>query len=342
MRIPARARWLGVAAALLFAVLSLCVGPAGAADRPVVRVGVLKFGTVTWELDTVRANRFDDEAGITLQLVELAGNAATQVALQAEAVDVIVSDWLWASRMRAAGTALSFIPYSTAVGALVVPNGSPIRTVGDLKGKRVGVAGSPLDKSWLLLKAAARDRHGLALERDAQAFFAAPPLLNRKLADGEFDAVLTFWPFAARLEAEGMRVVASVADLLAALGLSAEVPALGYVFREEWAVKNPAALAGFQRATARAKTLLAESDSAWDRLTPLMQAENETVRLRLRDRYREGIPRRWGAEEQAAAARLYTLLAGLGGRDLVGDSPVIAEGVFWPGPAPNPAPNLGP
>jgi NitT/TauT family transport system substrate-binding protein len=73
-----------------------------------------------------------------------------------------------------------------------------------------------------------------------------------------------------------------------------------------------------------------------------MQAENETVRLRLRDRYREGIPRRWGAEEQAAAARLYTLLAGLGGRDLVGDSPVIAEGVFWPGPALNLAPNLGP
>ncbi|PWC39245.1 ABC transporter substrate-binding protein [Azospirillum sp. TSO35-2] len=305
-----------------------------AAALPVVRAGVLKFGTVSWELDTVRANRFDEAAGIDLQLVELAGNPATQVALQAGGVDVIVSDWLWVSRMRSTGQALSFIPYSTAVGALVVPAGSPITGIGDLKGKRIGVAGSPLDKSWLLLKALAGDRHGLALDRgDAQPFFAAPPLLNRKLADGEMDAVLTYWPFAARLEAQGMRVLMTVSDMLTALGQPADVPSIGYVFREEWARANPAALAGFQAATARAKTLLAESDAAWQRLAPLMQAEDDATFRTLRDRYREGIPRRWGPAERDGAAKLYTLLAKLGGRELVGDAPTIAPGTFWTGGA---------
>ncbi|SMF30319.1 NitT/TauT family transport system substrate-binding protein [Azospirillum oryzae] len=304
-----------------------------AADRPVVRAGVLKFGTVSWELDTVRANGFDRQAGIDLQLVELAGNPATQVALQAGGVEIIVSDWLWVSRMRSKGEALCFIPYSTALGALVVPAQSAIAGIGDLRGKRIGVAGSPLDKSWLLLKALAADRHGLSLDRDAQPFFAAPPLLNSKIADGDLDAVLTFWPFAARLEAKGMRVTMTVSDMLEALGQPATVPSIGYVFREEWARANPAALAGFQAATNKAKTLLADSDAAWDRLAPLMQAEDDATFRTLRDRYRDGIPRRWTEEERAGAAKLYALLARLGGRELVGDAPAIAPGTFWTGGA---------
>lgn len=324
-----------LAAGALLASAALRQAPAAdpASNRPVVRVGVLKFGTVSWELDTVRANGFDRQAGIDLQLVELAGNPATQVALQAGAVEVIVSDWLWVSRMRSKGEALCFIPYSTAVGALVVPANSAIAGVGDLRGKRIGVAGSPLDKSWLLLKALAADRHGLSLDRDAQPFFGAPPLLNSKIADGDLDAVLTFWPFAARLEAKGMRVPMSVSDMLEALGQSATVPAIGYVFREEWARSNPATIAGFQTATGQAKTLLAQSDAAWDRLSPLMQAEDDATFRTLRDRYRDGIPHRWTEEERAGAAKLYALLARLGGRELVGDAPTIAPGTFWTGGA---------
>ncbi|WP_244434149.1 hypothetical protein [Azospirillum sp. B506] len=92
------------------ALLAAALRPAGASDsvsdRSVVRAGVLKFGTVSWELDTVRAHGFDRQAGIALQLVELAGNPATQIALQAGAVEIIVSDWLWVSRMRSKGEAL--------------------------------------------------------------------------------------------------------------------------------------------------------------------------------------------------------------------------------------------
>ena len=87
-----------------------------AADRPAVRVGVLKFGTVNWELDTIKTHKLDEAEGIDLQIVDLASNQATQVALQGGAVDMIVTDWLWVSRQRADGADFTFAPYSTSAG----------------------------------------------------------------------------------------------------------------------------------------------------------------------------------------------------------------------------------
>jgi NitT/TauT family transport system substrate-binding protein len=52
---------------------------------------------------------------------------------------------------------------------------------------------------------------------------------------------------------------------------------------------------------------------------------------KLRDRYRDGIPRRPVAEEEADAATLYRVLAEIGGEKLVGRAPEMAPGTFWPG-----------
>ncbi|CAO3373188.1 ABC transporter substrate-binding protein [Azospirillum argentinense] len=317
---------------LLLVIALVCVASVThAADRPTVTIGVLKFGTVSWELDVIRHHRMDEAAGFELKLMELASGQAAQIALQGGAVDMIASDWLWVARQRAAGADLTFIPHSAAVGALMVPAASPIASVADLKGRRIGVAGTPIDKSWLLLKALARDRYALDLDAAATPVFAAPPLLNQKAATGELDAVLNFWPYAARLQAAGMRTVIGVDGMMRDLGLSAQVPAVGFVFHEGWARANPAALDAFVAASRKAKAIMAQSDAEWDRLRPLMKAEDEATWAALRDQFRAGIPNRWTEEEREAAARLYGLMAKLGGRELVGSAMALPDGTFWPG-----------
>jgi NitT/TauT family transport system substrate-binding protein len=304
---------------------------AQAADLGRVRIGVLQFGTVNWELDVIKHHRLDAKEGFILEIQGFASNDAADVALMGDAVNGIVEDWLWVSRQRASGVPLTFIPYSSSVGALMVPAGSDIAGLADLADRKIGVAGGPLDKGWLLLQAVAKDQHGIDLASGAEPVYGAPPLLSEKLKSGELDAVLNYWHFCARLEAEGHKRLIGVAEAQEALGVPADTPQLGYIFHEDWADQHADLVKAFARASRAAKSILLESDAEWERLRPLTKAEDDPTLEALKTRYREGVVRSWGEKERQAAADLYTVLARLGGEQLVGDSPTLADGTFWPG-----------
>ena len=300
------------------------------ASEPTIRVGVLKFGTVNWELKSMQHHGLDTANGFNLEIVPFAGGDATRIALLGGEVDVIVSDWLWVSGQRAAGRPLTFVPYSSSVGAIMVAQDSSIKSLVDLQGKNLGVAGGPLDKSWLLLQGMSQQENGVDLAAENDIAFGAPPLLAEKARDGELDAVLNYWHFNARLEAEGFRRLISAEDAANALGSSGPVAAIGYVFDEQWAVENPAA--AFVKASRETKQLLRESDEEWQRL-----ADNGDIKdgpqalIVLRDRFREGIPARNHDEEVKDAGVIFEVLSKLGGKKLVGDADTMAEGTYWNG-----------
>ncbi|BCX16602.1 MAG: ABC transporter substrate-binding protein [Geminicoccaceae bacterium] len=322
-----RSRWR----AMLVLLACLVAAPlAAAGDLGTVRAGVLKFGTVSWELDVIKRHGLDTKEGFTLQVQEFAANDAASIAFMGDNVDVVVEDWLWVARQRAEGVAVSFIPYSSAVGALVVRPDRGIARLTDLTGKKLGVAGGALDKSWLILQALARRDAGLELASAASPAFGAPPLLSEKLLSGELDAVVTYWPFAARLEAKGMTRLIGIADAQEALGVPRTTPQLGYIFKESWAKAAPERVAAFARASRAAKAIMKESDAEWEKLRPLTRAEDDATLVALRQRYREGIVASWGEAERQAAAKLFAVLAELGGEKLVGKAKTLPDGTFWP------------
>jgi NitT/TauT family transport system substrate-binding protein len=314
-----------------FFLLLSVVTIAAADDNHKVRVGVLKFGTVNWTLDVARDQGFAEQQGVVLDVVPLATKSATNVAIQGGAVDVIVNDWIWVSRQRAEGRRYTFVPYSSSVGALMVRPDAGVETLADLKGKRLGVAGGPFDKSWLLLRAYARKTLGEDLALVVEPNFAAPPLLNQLMTQDGLPAVLNYWHYCARLEATGMRRLISVAEILPALGVTGEIPVIGWVFDEDWAGRNRPTVEGFLRAVRRAALLLAESDTLWERLRPQTKAEDDATFIALRDGYRAGIPQRFGDAEKAAAGRVLEIMARQSGAQLMGDNAVLSPGTFWDG-----------
>ncbi len=309
-------------------------GPAIGAEADHLRIGLVKFGSGAWEIATIRSHGYDRSAGIAIDSVDLANPAAGEVALQAGGVDAILADWLWVSRQRNAGQHITFIPHTAALGEIMVPSSSPIRALADLEGKRLGVAGGPLDKSWLLLRAYSRRKLGYDLADKVTVVFAAPPLLSRELTAGHIDAALTFWPFAARLSVQGFRDLESMAEIMKELGFTRPVPMLGFALSESWIAAHPGAVDKFLSAVRQADTLLERSDGEWTSLRGLTAAGDDATLIALRNRFRDGIVKRWSAGEQADTNRLFDLMAESGGSDLTGGAQAIATGTFWQGSPP--------
>ena len=284
-------------------------GAAVAETRPVIRVGALAFGTLNWELAVIRTQGLDQANGVTLESTELASPEAGRIGLQGHSLDVVVSDWIWVAQQREQGHDYAFAPFSSSHGALMVAGDAPVHSLADLKGKRLGVAGGGLDKNWLLLTALAQQQERLDLARAASVSFGAPPLLSQALQQGQLDAVLTYWNFAAKLETRGYRQLMDGRQLQKALGIEEEVPSLGYVFSRSWAQTHPAAIVGFLKATAEARQRLCESEDTWHSVIALTQETEPATLASLRRHYCEGrVTRDMGPKEQTAAQRLFDLI----------------------------------
>ncbi|WP_187430820.1 hypothetical protein ROLI_041840 [Roseobacter fucihabitans] len=302
-------------------------GMAWAEDLPVIRAAVLKIGTVNWELATIIDNGFDRQNGFILDVQPYADNGATRIAVEGGEADMAVADWIWVARQRAAGKGYVFIPYSKAVGGVVVPNDSTAATLADLKGGKIGIAGGPLDKSWLILRAYAQQQYGFDLKADTDQVYGAPPLIFKSANGGAYVGAINFWHFLARNKAEGMRELISVEQAGAALGLDTDTPLLGYYFKEAFLNDHPDLAQSFFEASRAAKALLLTSDAAWEAIRPRMNAGTEAYFQQLKSDWIAGIPAR-GPVNKAAAEKMLLLMDDLGGPELVGSATSLPDGLF--------------
>ncbi len=299
-----------------------------AVEKTVIRIGVQAAGTLEWELTALQADPLFKSSDFQLKIEHLANAEAGKIALQSGSVDVIVSDWVWVSSLRADGADFTFYPYSNTSGALVVPENSSIHSVEDLKGKRLGVAGGELDKNWLLLQALAQ-KNNLNLESSVEKTFGAPPLINEQIKQNRVDAVLTYWHFAARLESQGYRQIIDGKGILKGLGITENVPSIGYVFKQSWAENHKQVVKSFLAASKKAKNQLCISDDAWQKIIPVTHVDDVTTQKILRQRYCEGGVDQWSEKERQAPARIYEMLRSVSNKKLTGQSEHLQPGTFW-------------
>lgn len=297
-----------------------------------VTVGVQASGTAQWEMEIIKSRGLDHEHGINLILRDVSDSRAGQVALQAGEVDIILSDFVWAAIQRNQGNLVSVVPHSLAVGGVMVHPDSGIAAVEDLAGRKIGIAGGPVDKSWIVLQAFFEQMHRKNLADLVDASFGSPPLINELLANGQIDAALNFWHFNARSKATGMIELKSVAAMLTDMGVEVQPPLLGWVFTDETAAEIPEAVSGFLDASFDAKAVLLHDDSVWDDLRGLMRAgDDDGLFETLKADYRAGIVEGYNEDMVSAAEASFAMMAQYGGADLVGDIPTMADGTFWSG-----------
>lgn len=297
------------------AMLPGCSSPS---NPDVLRLATVKFGSLNWLVQTILSRKLDDKAGFKLETLEVANNQGGPVALLADEADIVVSDWPWAMRQRSLGENLYFSPYSQALGGIIVDQDSTITKLADMKGKRLGVAGSSIDKSWLLLRAYAKKVTGEDMADLAEPVFGSPPLLSEEFKSGRIDGVLNFWTYTARLIGEGHRQLIGMDEILAGLDV-APVPSLvGFVWKDTTQKTKADQIAKFFETVRGGNDVLASSDEAWNDIRKLVRPKTDAEFAAIKKAYRDGIPNQWSSAQTASAQKLFDLLVSLGDKSLVG------------------------
>jgi len=293
-----------------------------------IRLAILKYGTVNWEINVIKHHNLDKKYGVDLNITYLTNKIAASIALMSGDVDIIVTDWVWVSRQREEGEDFTLVPYSTAAGALMVPIDSDINSLEDLKNHKIGIAGGSIDKSWILMRAYSMKVLNFDISKNVDAAYAAPPLINAMVTRKELDGALNYWNYTARLKALGLKKIISISEILPQLGIGEALPLIGYVFSEKWAKENPLRLKGFLDASNEARQILKNSDEEWERIKKITGSKNLETLVALRDGFRAGIPDT-NTDYTLSIAKAFKILADIGGQELVGDSKELSNGVIW-------------
>jgi NitT/TauT family transport system substrate-binding protein len=144
--------------------------------------------------------------------------------------------------------------FQSAAGShvVLVAKDSPIRSVKDLAGKKIGV-NVKHNLASLLIQALAQPQ-GVKLDEDKDFIPVAFPDMENALKNGSVDAVQAVEPFNTQLQKSiGARLLADTSQ-----GQTAAFPISGYATTEDFAKENPKTVAALQRALGKAQAMLSD------------------------------------------------------------------------------------
>ena len=294
-----------------------------------LRIGVLAFGTVNWELDVLKHHNLDKKYGFDLDVVELASKNAQLVSLQSKDVNMIVNDWIWVNTQKAKGKNFSFYPYSKATGTLLVNENSNINTLLDLKGKELGIAGGAYDKTWLLFRAYSKSKYDIDLKDIVNPLFASAPILYKKMQDDSLQAAINFWHFNAKLESKNIKALIEISEILKELDIQKDVSFVGWTFDTKFANENKDLINAFLKASKESKEILKNSDEEWNRIKEQMSVKNDKEFEALKNGYKKGIIEEFDENSIGDLQKVFKILLKEGGEKFVEDSTSLDNSIFW-------------
>lgn len=189
-------------------------------ERVTIRYGYLPIPVMP--LFSARVYKLLEQEGIDLQLIKFTSGPAEFQALQSGSIDTaqgsLPAFYMGYTRGLDAKWIYSFGNYGP-LEALVIPKGSAVRDLKDLRGKKVTApSGTILNLAHLY----SLNRAGLTTE-DVQFVPLQPPQAMAAILNGDVDAAWLWEPFISNVVEKGGRVIASnkTLGLLSPFGIAA-------------------------------------------------------------------------------------------------------------------------
>ncbi|MDB5598479.1 MAG: transporter periplasmic ligand-binding protein [Xanthobacteraceae bacterium] len=262
-----------LAKAFCLAAAIISVGPVArdAAAQPVtVPAAVIGVSLSIWPAIVAREKGFFEEEGLRIDIISAGSSARSLQQVAAGVASFGSSSMVDTVRAIEAGAELKAFTNSLAVGTHSLIASKSIKSIKDLKGKRV-MTGGQGDVTNLWWRAAAR-HHGLDPNKDVELLFSGSTG-NRMSAlfAGGIDATVLSTPQSFKAIEDGWTDLGPVAPYLG------EFPMMIWHVNTDWAKANEKAVVGFVRAHNKAVRYLINPANRQEVSEMLARASNSGV-----------------------------------------------------------------
>lgn len=247
MNASKRGLLLGLGAGVLTVVLTATTG-AHAQTK-------LKLGDLAQSLNGIASNvmieqGFDKKHGISVQYTTYPTLDGLFTAIRSKQVDVGFGGWTAFAQFRSKGFPVTMI-FPVGVGVtldVIAPANSTYKSLGDLKGRRIGSYAGAAGTATVLYRVLAEKFYGYDPVAGGNMQYAGPGLMPTLVSRGDVQAALLFDPLAAKAVASGkFRSIANLADVYKEK-VGDDFLWIGMASNDDYIAKNPEALTNFVKA----------------------------------------------------------------------------------------------
>jgi NitT/TauT family transport system substrate-binding protein len=202
------------------------------------------------------------------------------------------------------------------VNMVFVPKDSPIRSLPELKGKKLGVFGGPGSTTFVFLAVIARNWHGIDLFKEVELVTAPGPALVELLGRGDLDAALLGTTESIQVYAQDR--YRSLVDLSAEYKARQGGRAPAHVTvatNEQFAKAHPDVVRDYLKAYKTTLEYIRSHPEVWDEYAASIKMDNPAERLLLKEKMGSNLVEKWD-DEQIAIQKDYLKLV----HTIVGES----------------------
>jgi ABC-type nitrate/sulfonate/bicarbonate transport system substrate-binding protein len=289
---------LSTVAALLAAALAT---PAVSQEPVKLRLGDPAQSLNAIAAQTMIKQGFDKKHGIAVQYVTYPTLDGLFTAIRGKDVDIGFGGWTAFAQFRSKGAPITMIfPVGRGISLdVVVPANSPIKSLADLKGKKIGSYAGAAGTATALLRVLTSKYFGFDPAKTNHLQYAGAALLPDLLAKGDLDAVLLFDPIAVRAIASGKFKSIGNLPTIYKEKVGEDFLWIGYATNDDVIAKHPEALKAFNKAWLEAVAYVKAHPEVFEPLAKQLGLDAEGTKM-LRERVIADYVTTWTEKEIAS------------------------------------------
>jgi NitT/TauT family transport system substrate-binding protein len=300
---------MGVRLGLGAGVLAVVLGAASVAGAQTK----LKLGDLAQSLNGIASNvmiqqGFDKKHGIAVEYTTYPTLDGLFTAIRGKQVDVGFGGWTAFAQFRSKGFPVTMI-FPVGIGVtldVIAPAGSDYKSLGDLKGKRVGSYAGAAGTATVLYRVLAKKFYDYDPVAGGNMQYAGPGLLPTLVERGDVQAALLFDPLAAKAVASGkFRSIANLADVYKEK-VGDNFLWIGMASNDDYIARNPKALESFVKAWIDAVAYVKSHPEVYEAYGKKLNLDAKGIEL-LRNRVNADYTTEWNDQTIAALRKFATM-----------------------------------